>query len=397
MVLHDVADRADLVVERAPPLHAEVLGKGDLDRVDVLATPDGLEERVGEAEVEDVLHRLLPEEVIDPIQPVLREDRGQALVQLTGRGEVGAERLLDDQPRVVGEPGARELFCDLEEHRRRRGEVEDGCGRVAERLPAAARRAVPPRRRRPRTRAARGDRRAPSRRRRPRASVTAARACSLSSSSRERAAPDADDRAREETLLGQPVERRHRHPAREIARDPEDDERVGRLAHRSPRRVTSGRNTRVPRRTDRMLAERSGSGNSDTAAARDRRPRPHGLQHRTTPPARRSPDRGAQPSARAGRDARGGRRNRRRLARRARLAARTAARRLAHAPGRRDHRGRPPGARGAARSRRHDRRRRKHALPRRHPPRGRSSQRAESPTSTAGRAAASSASSAGTA
>ena len=71
------------------------------------------------------------------------------------------------------------------------------------------------------------------------------------------------------------------------------------------------------------------------------RPRPHGGEHRTTPAARRSSDRRAQPSAGAGRRARRERRNRRELGRGARLAARAAARSLAHAPGRRDHRERP--------------------------------------------------------
>ena len=104
MVLHDIADRADLVVERAPLLDAEVLGEGDLDRVDVLATPDGLEERVGEPQVEDVLYGFLPEEMVDPVQAVFGKDRGQALVQLTGGGEVGAERLLDTSRALSASP-----------------------------------------------------------------------------------------------------------------------------------------------------------------------------------------------------------------------------------------------------------------------------------------------------
>ena len=134
MVLNDVANRADVVVERSPPLDSEVLGQRDLDRVDVLAAPDGLEERVREAEVDDVLHGLLPEEVVDAVEAVLGEDRGQALVQLPRRGQVGAERLLDDQPRVVREARARELLGDLEEHRGRGGKIEDGRRCLAERL-----------------------------------------------------------------------------------------------------------------------------------------------------------------------------------------------------------------------------------------------------------------------
>jgi hypothetical protein len=44
---------------------AEVLGGGDLDVVDVVAVPHRLEQEVGEAEREDVLHRLLAEVVVD--------------------------------------------------------------------------------------------------------------------------------------------------------------------------------------------------------------------------------------------------------------------------------------------------------------------------------------------
>ena len=104
MVLHDVTHRADRVVERAPILYAEVLGHRDLDGLDVLAVPDRLEERVREAEVHDVLHRLLPEEVIDPEQALLGEDRGQSPVQLPGGVEIRTEWLLHDE---AGPPSAR--------------------------------------------------------------------------------------------------------------------------------------------------------------------------------------------------------------------------------------------------------------------------------------------------
>ena len=52
----------------------ERLGHVDLDVVDVLAVPDRLEEAVGEAQGEDVLRRLLAEEVVDAEDLVLVED-----------------------------------------------------------------------------------------------------------------------------------------------------------------------------------------------------------------------------------------------------------------------------------------------------------------------------------
>ena len=59
-------------------LPIERLGHVDLHVVDEVAVPDRLEQAVGEAEREDVLRRLLAEEVIDAEDLVLVED----LVQL---------------------------------------------------------------------------------------------------------------------------------------------------------------------------------------------------------------------------------------------------------------------------------------------------------------------------
>ena len=61
------------------PFDAEALGHRDLHVLDVVAVPDRLEERVGEAEVEDVLHRLLAEVVVDAEDALLGEDAVQRL------------------------------------------------------------------------------------------------------------------------------------------------------------------------------------------------------------------------------------------------------------------------------------------------------------------------------
>ena len=100
MVLHDVAHRADRVVEVPAVRDVEVLAHGDLHRRDELPVPDRLEDRVREAEVEDVLDRHLPEEVVDPVQLRLVDQRVQFGVQLARGGEVVPERLLDDDSRV---------------------------------------------------------------------------------------------------------------------------------------------------------------------------------------------------------------------------------------------------------------------------------------------------------
>src|SRR6185312_1807512 len=55
VVLHHVADRPRLFVEFATAGHAEALGHRDLHALDVLVIPAGFAQRVGEAEVDEVL------------------------------------------------------------------------------------------------------------------------------------------------------------------------------------------------------------------------------------------------------------------------------------------------------------------------------------------------------
>ncbi len=97
----DVAQRADRIVEVPAILDPEVLGHRDLDALDVVPVPDRLEHRVGEPEIEDLLEAHLPEEVVDPVELRLVD----LLVQLGREGarrrEVVAERLLDDDPRIL--------------------------------------------------------------------------------------------------------------------------------------------------------------------------------------------------------------------------------------------------------------------------------------------------------
>ena len=242
MVLHDVPDRADRVVERAAILDAEVLGHRDLDRLDVLPVPDRLEERVREPQVHDVLHRLLPEEVVDPEQPLLGEDRRQAPVQLARRREVGAERLLDDEPLASPTRPARgELLGDLVGTSTAASRGRRRARRVAERRRAAGRTAAPPPHRRRCTAAApRNSSSAVLVERSSSAAAIASVACCLNSSSETGPASDADHRTREQTLLREVVERGKRAAAREIAGDPEDDERVGGARSRREERVRDG-------------------------------------------------------------------------------------------------------------------------------------------------------------
>ncbi len=74
MVLHHVAQRAGVVVIVAAALQPDRLGDGDLHVIDDIAVPQPLEDRVGEAQRQQVLHRLLAEVVVDAEGLRLGED-----------------------------------------------------------------------------------------------------------------------------------------------------------------------------------------------------------------------------------------------------------------------------------------------------------------------------------
>ena len=88
----------DRLVEAAPALDAELLGHRDLHVGDEVAVPHRLEHRVGEPEHEQVLDRLLAEEVVDAEHVGLGERSVEDLVQLAGGLPVAAERLLHHHP-----------------------------------------------------------------------------------------------------------------------------------------------------------------------------------------------------------------------------------------------------------------------------------------------------------
>ena len=86
------------LVEVGPLVQPERLRDVDLDVVDEVAVPDRLEQPVGEAEREDVLRRLLAQEVVDPEDLRLVEGLVHEVVELDRAVQVGAERLLHHHP-----------------------------------------------------------------------------------------------------------------------------------------------------------------------------------------------------------------------------------------------------------------------------------------------------------
>src|SRR3954468_3428511 len=98
MVRHHIAQRPRRIVEAAAMSDAEFLKHADLHVVDMIAIPDRLEHSVCEPQHQDVLYRLFPEIVIDPVDLMLVDNVEELLVQDLRGTEVAAERLLDDQP-----------------------------------------------------------------------------------------------------------------------------------------------------------------------------------------------------------------------------------------------------------------------------------------------------------
>ncbi len=128
VVLDQVAQRSRLVVVVGATADADVLGRGDLHLIDVVAIPQRLEHAVGEAKRQHVLDGLLAEVVVDAKDLRLVEHAQDPRVELVRLLQRGTERLLDDHPHVgLGpprQPAAAQLTDDHREEARRRGQVE---------------------------------------------------------------------------------------------------------------------------------------------------------------------------------------------------------------------------------------------------------------------------------
>ena len=118
-----------MIVEAASAFDTEAFGHGDLHAADVVAVPQRLQHGVGEPQMQDVLHRQLAQEAIDPVQLRFCEDRAQHGVQFLRGLQVVTKGFLDHHPGVLRQTGrgqtlhngAEQRWRSLEvEHRRRR-------------------------------------------------------------------------------------------------------------------------------------------------------------------------------------------------------------------------------------------------------------------------------------
>src|ERR1700722_2827612 len=114
---HHVAKRSHGFIERRALAEPQRLRHVNLHVVDEIAVPDGLKESVGEAEREDVLRRLLAEEVVDAKYLSFVEYLVQFGVQRYRARKVSAERLFHDDAGALDESGV------AEEAHRRQGSI----------------------------------------------------------------------------------------------------------------------------------------------------------------------------------------------------------------------------------------------------------------------------------
>ncbi len=98
VVLHHVARRAGVVVITAAALDAHLLGHRDLHVVDVEPVPERLINGIGKAEINQILHRLLAEIMVDAEDILFRKSALERAVEFFRALEIGPERLLDDEP-----------------------------------------------------------------------------------------------------------------------------------------------------------------------------------------------------------------------------------------------------------------------------------------------------------
>ena len=104
MVLQHVPHGSAMVVVTAPGTHAQALGSSDLHMVNKIPVPERLENPVGKACYQYILHRLLPQVMVNSVDLVLFEVREKRPVQLRGRLIIGPEGFLNDDAPPVHSP-----------------------------------------------------------------------------------------------------------------------------------------------------------------------------------------------------------------------------------------------------------------------------------------------------
>src|SRR5260370_18162934 len=98
MILDHVAYSAGLIIEGAAALDPEILCHRDLNALHIVAVPKRFHERICEAEGDHVIHRPLPQIVVDSENCAFLEPAEKASIEMFPRRQLIPERLLDYDP-----------------------------------------------------------------------------------------------------------------------------------------------------------------------------------------------------------------------------------------------------------------------------------------------------------
>src|SRR5271156_7035949 len=96
MVRYHIAQGARLFIERRAVFDSYRLSSGDLYIVDVVPVPHRLEQRIAEAENEDVLHCFFAKIVVNPVYRFLVEYAVHNVIQYVCRFQVLSEGLFQN-------------------------------------------------------------------------------------------------------------------------------------------------------------------------------------------------------------------------------------------------------------------------------------------------------------
>src|SRR5215469_6927815 len=96
MILNDVTNRAGFIIKNTPALDSEVFCHRDLHAFDMITVPKRLQERVSKAEKKHIMHRPLPQVMVNAKDGLLVKRAQQGPVENLCGDEIAAKGLFDD-------------------------------------------------------------------------------------------------------------------------------------------------------------------------------------------------------------------------------------------------------------------------------------------------------------
>src|SRR4029453_12889705 len=130
MILYHVAQGPGGLIITGTVFHAQRFRGGDLNVVDEARVPKWLEDRVRKTQDQNILCRLLPKKVIDPISLIFRKGTLYDTIEVPCRFEIGAEWFLKNDARPASlaslvQSGFLQILHNRFELIRRSREVEE--------------------------------------------------------------------------------------------------------------------------------------------------------------------------------------------------------------------------------------------------------------------------------